>query len=150
MRSSVSHRSNVFAYTILTGADKHFHSHPELSYQEKETAAKVAEHLNSLNAYEVIPGIGGHGVAAVLKNGAGRTILLRADMDGLPVEEKTELPYASKARMKDLDGVEKPVMHACGHDIHITGLLSEGEVEGHFDLSLSARRGEGWRCTGYG
>ena len=80
--------------------DKHFHSHPELSFQEKETAAAIVAHLQKLDAYEVHAGIGGHGVAAVLRNGDGRTILLRADIDALPVEERSDLPYKSKARMK--------------------------------------------------
>jgi metal-dependent amidase/aminoacylase/carboxypeptidase family protein len=79
------------------------------------------EHTNTyLNA--------GHGTAAVLKNGPGKTLLLRADIDALPVEEQTSLPYASTARMTDLDGVEKPVMHACGHDMHITSLLAAAET----------------------
>lgn len=108
--------------------DKHFHSHPELSFQEKETAAKITARLQQLDAYEVFPGIGGYGVAAVLKNGEGRTILLRADIDALPVEELSGLDYASKASMKDLDGVEKPLMHACGHDMHITALLATAET----------------------
>lgn len=64
----------------------------------------------------------------MLKNGPGKTLLLRADIDALPVEERTGLPYASKARMKDLDGVEKPLMHACGHDMHITALLAAAET----------------------
>lgn len=85
-------------------------------------------HLKSLNAYEVHSSIGGHGVAAVLTNGPGKTLLLRADIDALPVEERTNLPYASKARMKDTNGVEKPVMHACGHDMHITTLLGAAET----------------------
>ena len=106
---------------------KHFHSHPELSQQESSTAATVVDHLRSLNAYEIHEKIGGHGVAAVLKNGSGKTILLRADMDALPVEEKTGLSYASKVTMKDFDGVTKPVMHACGHDIHVTCLLAAAE-----------------------
>jgi amidohydrolase len=108
--------------------DKWFHAHPELSYQEKVTAEAIVKHLESLNAYEIHPSIGGHGVAAVLKNGPGKTVLLRADIDGLPVEERSNLPYASQARMNDLDGVEKPTMHACGHDIHITALLAAAET----------------------
>lgn len=85
-------------------------------------------HLEKLNAYEIHASIGGHGVAAVLKNGQGRTLLLRADIDALPVEEKSGLAYASTARMRDLDGVEKPCMHACGHDMHITALLAAAET----------------------
>ncbi len=105
---------------------KHFHSHPELSLQEKETASAIASHLKSLNAgYELHTSIGGHGLAGVLENGSGPTIVLRADMDALPVLELTGLPYASKVTMKDVaDDTEKPVMHACGHDMHITCLLA--------------------------
>ncbi|KAK6008368.1 hypothetical protein QM012_000271 [Aureobasidium pullulans] len=104
---------------------KHFHAHPELSFQEKETAAKIAEHLQQTCPEVVLhTGIGGHGLAGVLKNGSGPTVLLRADIDGLPVEEKSGLAWASTKRMVDLEGVEKPTMHACGHDIHITSLLA--------------------------
>ncbi|CAI6335994.1 unnamed protein product [Periconia digitata] len=110
-------------------SDKHFHRHPELSFQEKETAARISHELGKLGNFEIQSGIGGHGVAAVLKNGPGKSILLRADIDGLPVEEKTNVPYASKERMKDdADGVEKPTMHACGHDVHITALLMAAET----------------------
>lgn len=107
---------------------KWFHSHPELSFQEASTAEAIVKHLQTFNAYEIHSSIGGHGIAAVLKNGPGKTLLLRADIDALPVEERTGLPYASQARMKDLDGVEKPVMHACGHDMHITCLLAAAET----------------------
>lgn len=118
---------------------KHFHSHPELSHQEKETAATVAKHLRALGGFDIHEHIGGHGLAAVLKNGSGKTILLRADMDGLPVEEKTGLPYASKVTMKDNDGITKPVMHACGHDMHVTSLLAAAE--------LMHKSQESWRGT---
>ena len=84
--------------------------------------------MQGFEGYEIHAGIGGHGVAGVLKNGPGKTVLLRADIDGLPVEEKTGAAYASAARMNDLEGVEKPVMHACGHDVHITALLAAGET----------------------
>jgi amidohydrolase len=107
---------------------KYFHSHPELSHQEQETAAKIADELSKLNTYEVHTGIGGHGLAAVFRNGPGTTVLLRADIDGLPVQEDTGLPYASTVRMKDLQGTDHPVMHACGHDMHITGLLGAAEL----------------------
>ncbi|CBX95062.1 hypothetical protein IAQ61_008501 [Plenodomus lingam] len=120
-----AHRPELGPYEELY---KWFHAHPELSFQERTTAAAIVKHLESLNAFEIHPSIGGHGVAAVLRNGTGKTLLLRADIDALPVEEKTSLPYASKARMKDLDGVEKPVMHACGHDMHITALLGAAET----------------------
>jgi len=107
---------------------KHLHSHAELSLQEKETAATAAKHLRSLSGFAIHEHIGGHGLAGVLKNGAGKTILLRADMDALPVEEKTGLPYASKVTMEDNDGITKPVMHACGHDMHVTCLLAAAEL----------------------
>lgn len=111
---------------------KHFHSHPELSLQESETASKIVSHLESLKAgYELHTSIGGHGLAAILINGKGPTVLLRADIDALPVLEQTDLPYASKVTMKDIaDGIEKPVMHACGHDMHITCLLAAAEQLG--------------------
>lgn len=111
---------------------KHFHSHPELSTQESATATTVIKHLHALSTpsspvLDVTGNIGGHGIAAVCSNGGGPTVLLRADMDALPVEEKTGLDYASKIRMVDVDRVEKPVMHACGHDMHVTCLLAATE-----------------------
>lgn len=112
---------------------KYLHSHPELSLQESETAATIQSHIESLNHYHkagyvLHTGIGGHGLAGVLHNGTGPTVLLRADIDALPVLEQTDLPYASKVTMKDIaDDVEKPVMHACGHDMHITCLLAATE-----------------------
>ena len=101
---------------------EHFHANPELSFRESATARRVASELRALG-YEVTEGIGGTGVVAVLENGRGRTVLLRADMDGLPVLEQSGLPYASKARQVDADGIEQPVMHACGHDVHMTALI---------------------------
>ncbi|KAL4804158.1 hypothetical protein BDV18DRAFT_143922 [Aspergillus unguis] len=106
---------------------KYFHAHPELSLQEQATADRIAAHLASLNAYEIHTRIGGYGLVGVLKNGPGKTVLLRADIDALPVLEQTGLPYASTVKMRDADGVEKPVMHACGHDMHITCLLAAAE-----------------------
>ncbi|KAL8688692.1 MAG: hypothetical protein Q9218_005464 [Villophora microphyllina] len=107
---------------------KHLHSHPELSYQERETAATAASHLRSIDAgYEIHSSIGGHGLVGLLKNGDGKTILLRADMDALPVKEDTGLEYASQVTMRDNDDVMKPVMHACGHDFHVTALLAAAE-----------------------
>lgn len=106
---------------------KWFHTHPELSFQEKTTADAIVKHLETFKVFTIHSSIGGHGIAASFSNGPGKTILLRADTDALPVEEKTGLQYASTARMKDLDGVEKPVMHACGHDMHITSLLAAAE-----------------------
>ncbi len=108
---------------------QYLHSHPELSYQEKETAAYVARELRQLG-FEVaehvgdygVPGRTSYGVVAVLRNGSGPTVMVRTDLDALPLEEKTGLPYASHARTH-LGEVEVGVMHACGHDLHITSLL---------------------------
>jgi amidohydrolase len=101
------------------------HVNPELSLQESTTARTVAHRLSLLTGLEVRTNIGGHGVVGILRNGEGKTVLLRADMDALPLEEQTGLKYASTKRMVDVtDGVEKPVMHACGHDLHISSLLA--------------------------
>lgn len=102
---------------------KDIHQHPELSCFESRTARVVAQCLRQVG-FEITTSIGGHGVVGHLKNGSGKTILLRAELDALPIEEKTGLAYASKARMKDTVGREQPVMHACGHDIHIACLLA--------------------------
>src|SRR5215470_13220588 len=95
------------------------HRTPELSMHEQQTAVKLAERAKALG-YEVTTGVGGTGVVAVLRNGAGRTVLLRTDMDALPVEEKTGVPYASHVVVKTESGTSIPVMHACGHDIHMS------------------------------
>ena len=101
---------------------KHFHQHPELSLEERETAARVAEELEEAGA-EVTAGVGGHGVVGVMANGKGPTILIRTDLDALPVTEQTQLTYASTVKVKNARGIETGVMHACGHDIHITSLI---------------------------
>ena len=116
----------------------HFHRNPELSGREVQTAARMASELRALG-YQVTEGVGGHGVVAVLRNGAGPTIMLRADMDGLPIEERSGLPNASTARQADSAGVEQPVMHACGHDVHITALVGTAR-------QMVARRGN-WSGT---
>jgi hippurate hydrolase len=100
----------------------HFHRNPELSFREAATAQRMAAELRAAGI-EVTEGVGGTGVVGMLRNGDGPLILLRADMDGLPVEEKSGLAYASTARQVGLDGQEQPVMHACGHDVHITSLV---------------------------
>jgi len=97
---------------------KQLHAHPELSFQEKETSKLMAEQLHELG-FEVTENVGGYGVVGVLKNGKGPTILVRADMDALPIKEETNLPYASKIMTTDINGNEVPVMHACGHDLHM-------------------------------
>lgn len=118
------HKPNLTPYAELY---KHFHTNPELSTQESATATKITAHLHSLpgsSDLDIRTSIGGHGQIAILRNGSGPTILLRADIDALPVEEKTGLSYASHAHQTDSrDGRSKPVMHACGHDFHIVSLL---------------------------
>jgi hippurate hydrolase len=103
------------------------HQHPELSLMEENTSAKVAAGLREAG-FEVTDHFGGFGVVAVLRNGAGPTVLFRADMDALPVAEETGLPYASTVHTKDLAGREVAVMHACGHDIHMTSLVGAARV----------------------
>jgi hippurate hydrolase len=98
---------------------KHLHSNPELSYQEENTAARMAKELRELG-FEVTTKVGGHGVVGILKNGEGPTILVRTDMDALPVIEKTPVEYASKVRTLDRFRNDVGVMHACGHDMHMT------------------------------
>lgn len=105
---------------------KELHANPELSYQEYETSKKLASLLESIG-YQVTRNVGGNGVVALLENGDGNTVMFRADMDGLPVEEKTGASYASKNRVKNLDGEEVFTMHACGHDVHMTVLIGVAE-----------------------
>ncbi|GAC1668714.1 MAG: M20 family metallopeptidase [Steroidobacteraceae bacterium] len=103
------------------------HRHPELSFHEQQTAAKLAAELRKLG-YAVTTGVGRTGVVAVLKNGEGPTTLLRTELDALPVEEKTGLPYASTVRTKDDNGMDVGVMHACGHDIHMAAWLGTARI----------------------
>jgi len=109
-------------YDYLASLFTHFHKNPELSFRETETAKRLGHELEELG-FEVTTGVGQTGVVAVMKNGEGPTVLIRADMDGLPVEERSGLDYASTARQIDIKGVERPVMHACGHDMHVTSLI---------------------------
>jgi amidohydrolase len=106
---------------------KHLHAHPELSFNEEQTAARMAKELQALG-FSVTTKVGGHGVVGVLKNGKGPTVLVRADMDALPVTEKTGLEYASKVRTRDKDGKDVGVMHACGHDLHMTCWVGTARV----------------------
>lgn len=103
------------------------HQHPELSHQEVRTAAIAADVLREAG-YEVHYGIGTTGLVGLLRNGDGPTVLMRADMDGLPMQEATGLPYASTARATDAAGNEVPVAHACGHDVHVTSLLGAARL----------------------
>src|SRR5689334_21951628 len=100
---------------------KNIHAHPELSMQETRTAGIAADRLRSAG-YDVTTGVGKTGVVGLLRNGDGPTVMLRADMDALPIEEATGLPYASKIKMKDRQGNTVPVGHMCGHDLHVTWL----------------------------
>jgi hippurate hydrolase len=99
------------------------HRNPELSLQETRTAGLLAERLRALGCDEVAEGVGGTGVVGVLRSGAGPVVMLRADIDALPVREETGLPYASTARAVDHNGQDVPVMHACGHDMHTACLV---------------------------
>ena len=100
-----------------------FHRNPELSYKESRTAALMAKELRAVGGIEVTEGVGGTGVVGVMKNGAGPVVLVRADMDGLPLKEDSGLSYMSTVTQEDIDGTVKPVMHACGHDVHITSMI---------------------------
>ena len=114
---------------------KQLHAAPELSMQEKNSSALVASRLKELG-YEVTypvgqyaePGATCYGVVAIMRNGSGPTLLVRSDMDALPVQEQTGLPYASTVRAKSQTGDDVPVMHACGHDIHMTSLLGTAKM----------------------
>jgi amidohydrolase len=103
------------------------HEHPELSSHETRTASKLADKLRALG-YDVTEHVGGTGVVAILKNGSGPTVMFRTELDALPVEEKTGLPYASKVRTKDDAGHDVPVMHACGHDLHMAAVLGTATI----------------------
>jgi hippurate hydrolase len=147
----------VSAQTDLLSLYKHFHRNPELSFQERETSARVADELAAAG-FEVTRGfgapvreslmeqgahlteqVGSYGVVGLLRNGDGPTVMLRMDTDGLPVDEQTGLDYASRARGVELTGQDVPVMHACGHDIHMTVGIGAARA-------LAARRDE-WRGT---
>jgi hippurate hydrolase len=105
-------------YSDLEAMYKYIHSHPELSLQEVRTSARLAHELRELG-FEVTENVGGHGVVGILRNGQGPTVLVRTDMDALPVIEETGLPYASQVRTRDRNDRQVGVMHACGHDVHM-------------------------------
>jgi len=125
-------------YGYLDALFEYFHRNPELSFLESNTAARLAEELRQQD-FEVTTGVGGTGVVAIMRNGEGPVVMIRADMDGLPVEEKSGLAYASVARQVNLAGQEVPVMHACGHDMHMATLVGTAR-------RLNAARNE-WRGT---
>lgn len=116
----------------------HFHRNPELSYMETQTAARLAQELRDAG-FTVTEHVGGTGVVAIMKNGPGPLVMMRADMDGLPVQEKSGVPNASTVTQKDREGHLWPVMHACGHDVHITSLVGTAR-------QMAARRGH-WSGT---
>ncbi|MFC9165653.1 amidohydrolase [Streptomyces fungicidicus] len=136
------------AHTVLSGLDdvradvedlyRDLHRHPELGLREHRTAKKAADALRDLG-YDVTEGVGGTGVIGVLANGDGPVVMARADMDALPVRERTGLPYASTATVTGEDGDEQPVMHACGHDVHVACLVGCARL-------LAGRR-DAWRGT---
>src|SRR5271168_4773329 len=117
---------------------KDVHAHPELSMQETRTAALAADRLRAAG-FEVTTGVGKTGVVGLLRNGEGPTVMLRADMDALPVQEATGLPYASKVTATDSTGKSVPVMHACGHDMHVTWLIGAAK--------LFAKSRDAWKGT---
>ena len=124
--------------TALAPLFDHLHANPELSYMEVQTAARMAKELRAAG-FEVTEGVGKTGLVALLRNGAGPTVMVRADMDALPVEEKSDAPNASKVKMKDWNGNMVSVMHACGHDVHMTSLVGTAR-------QMAARRKD-WKGT---
>ncbi|GIW87195.1 MAG: putative amidohydrolase [Isosphaeraceae bacterium] len=106
----------------LVALYEHLHAHPELSLQEEQTSQRIAAELSAAGA-AVAQGVGGFGVVGLLRNGKGPTVLIRADLDALPITEETGLPYASRVTAADADGDPVGVMHACGHDVHMTCLV---------------------------
>ena len=141
---------------------KDIHTHPELSGQEERTASIVAKELRAagcqvtehLGKYEN-SNLKGYGVVGVMKNGDGPTVLVRTDMDALPVEEETGLPYASKTVAKNEEGKDVHVMHACGHDTHIAAFIGtaralakvKGSMARHDRVRRTTSRGNGYRRT---
>lgn len=114
-------------YHALKGLYEHLHANPELSFQEKETSRLLSDELQALG-FSVVERVGGYGVVGVLENGMGPTVMVRADMDALPIKEETGLPYSSQVMSADEDGELVPVMHACGHDFHMAAWVGVAKV----------------------
>jgi hippurate hydrolase len=114
-------------YPSLEALYKHLHANPELSLEEVQTAARLAKELKAAG-FTVTEKVGGHGIVGVLRNGKGPTVMVRADMDALPIVERTGLPYASKVRVRTRDGQDVGVMHACGHDLNMTSLVGVARI----------------------
>jgi hippurate hydrolase len=124
--ASIKERLNK-DYPNLQTLFEQFHAHPELALQEVKTSARLAQELKKAG-FTVTEKVGGYGVAAVLKNGPGPMIMVRADMDGLPIVENTGLSYASKEIVRDTEGKEVGVIHACGHDVNMTSLVGTARL----------------------
>ena len=122
----------------LEGLYRDLHEHPELAFHEERTAAALAERLRALG-FEVTTGVGHTGLVAILRNGSGPVVMLRTELDALPIEEKTGLPFASKSKGLDSEGKEVPISHACGHDLHMTGWYGTAKI--------MARRRSTWHGT---
>src|SRR6266436_6239 len=125
LRKLRDHLDNYLEPQFASASD--FYQNPELSSHETQTAAKLASGLRGLG-YDVTEHVGGTGIVAILKNGLGPTVMLRNELDALPVEEKTGLAYASTVHTKDDAGHDVPVMHACGHDLHMASILATGAI----------------------
>jgi amidohydrolase len=111
----------------LESVYKDLHEHPELAFHEQRTAATLADRLRALG-FDVTTQVGGTGLVAILRNGSGPVVMLRTELDALPIEEKTGLPFASKAKGVNSEGKVVPVAHACGHDLHMTGWLGAATI----------------------
>jgi len=135
---NLSHQIHEIYQSELTDTFEFFHSNAELSLMEHSTSARLAEELRE-RGFDVAEGIGGTGLIAILENGNGPMVMVRADMDGLPIQEATGLSYASTNKQIDPDGNEVFVMHACGHDIHMSSLIGTASF-------MSANRGQ-WQGT---
>lgn len=114
-------------YPDLEALYKHLHRHPELSFQEEKTAARLAVEMRQIG-FQVTEKVGGHGLVCLFRNGDGPTVMVRTDMDALPIVERTGLPYASQVRVRDRSGQEVGVMHACGHDVHMACWVGTARV----------------------
>src|SRR5688572_18545336 len=122
LRAQITRQVKQIAYadsSRLVEIFKDIHQNPELAFKEVRTSGIIAKELNALG-YDVIAGIAKTGIVGILKNGDGPVVMYRADMDALPVKELTGLPYACTKTVKNEDGSEVPLMHACGHDAHVT------------------------------
>ena len=126
LQGAVQSRTDLY-YPSLEALYRHFHAHPELSFQERKTSDRLSTELKNIG-FDVTTRIGGYGVVGVLKNGKGPVVMIRTDMDALPVTEETGLPYASKIRTQDSQGRDVGVMHACGHDLHMAVFVGTARV----------------------